>query len=181
MGSKPCGARLRTRRALRGARVGSKAAALRVMRPDATSLTDRMWTLYLRGADRWLWRVAATLVARGGSIVRPRRDVATRPLIVRPGGMGDLILLCVAIEDLDLRPQDFEWVIERRSVPWARHLGLAFVSYDATPLRTQWRLAGRYTTVVNTEQRYGLSQATALLARGRDGRVFCFDTNVAAG
>src|SRR5262249_47306900 len=104
----------------------------------------------------------------------------TRPLVIRPGGMGDLILLCVAIEELGLQPKEFSWVIERRSVPWARHVCLDFVCYDETPLRTQWRLAGRYTTVGNTEQRYGLSQATALLARGVGGHLFCFDTNKAA-
>jgi hypothetical protein len=94
--------------------------------------------------------------------------------------MGDLILLCVAIEELGLNPREFAWVIERRSAPWARHLGITFVCYDETPLRTQWRLAGRFATVVNTEQRYGLSQFTALLARRDGGRVVCFDSNLAA-
>ncbi len=139
-----------------------------------------MNTLYLRHLDRWLWPLAVRLGGLGASLVQPRRRAATPPLILRPGGMGDLILLCVAIEELGRDVREFVWLIEARSAPWARHLRLDFVCYDEVPLRTLWRLAGRHLVVVNTEQRYGLSQAASVLARSRGGRVFAFDTNVGA-
>ena len=94
--------------------------------------------------------------------------------------MGDLILLCVAAEELGIDKSDFRWVIETRSAPWARHLGLDHVCYDEALLGTHWRAAGRYPLVINTEQRFGLSQATALAARAGGGRVVSFDTNVAS-
>jgi len=94
--------------------------------------------------------------------------------------MGDLILLCVAVEALGRDPRELAWLIESRSAPWARHLGLDFVCYDQAPLRTHRRLVGRHAIVVNTEQRYGLSQAAGVLARARHGRLFAFETNVAA-
>ena len=53
--------------------------------------------------------------------------------------MGDLILLCVAAEELALDKSDFRWVIEKRSAPWARHLGLDHVCYDEALLGTPWR------------------------------------------
>ena len=138
-----------------------------------------MDTLYLRRLDRWLWPLAVRLGRLGASLT-PRRPDTTRPLILRPGGMGDLILLCVAIEELGLDPRGFAWLIEGRSAPWARHLGLEFACYDEAPLRTIQGLAASHSVVVNTEQRYGLSQAVAVLARSGAGRLFAFDTNLAA-
>jgi hypothetical protein len=104
-----------------------------------------------------------------------------RPLIVRPGGMGDLILLCIACEELGIDLQQPLWLIEQRSRAWAEHLGLDYLCYDSAPLETHWRIAGRFRRVINSEQRFGLSQATALLARRTGGRLVCFDTNRAAG
>jgi hypothetical protein len=136
-----------------------------------------MDTLALKYVDK-LWPGAA-LVAKLGSLGRfQRRD--PRPLILRPGGMGDLILLCVAAEQLGVNPRAFFWMIERRSKIWAKHLGLDYICYDEGFLAQHWRIAGRFSRVVNSEQLFGLSQATALLARARGGILTCFETNRAA-
>jgi hypothetical protein len=95
--------------------------------------------------------------------------------------MGDLILLCVAVENLGRDPRQFFWVIERRSSAWARHLGLDYVCYDEHMAAQHARIAGRFSVVINSEQRFGLSQATAALACGKGGRLTCFETNRAAG
>jgi len=104
-------------------------------------------------------------------------EVSDRPLLVRPGGMGDLICVCMAIESLGQYPQSFLWLIEKRSQPWAEHLGLEHLCYDSSLPRVLWTIAGRHRQVVNTEQRYGLAQAAALAATSRYGRLTCFDTN----
>jgi hypothetical protein len=108
------------------------------------------------------------------------RGSDSRPVILRPGGMGDLILLTIAAEELGYDPKAFLWIIERRSRVWARHLGLHFLCYDEDFAHAHWRIAGRYVNVINTEQRFGLAQATALLACGRGSKLTCFDTNRAA-
>src|ERR1043166_6030136 len=121
--------------------------------------------------DPWLWAAAVRFGTLGASLFVLRKDPASRPLMVRPGGMGDLILLCVAVEALGLTTDRFFWLIEQRSAPWARRVGLEFSCYDDSPLRTHLRLAGRHPLVINTEQRFGLSQATAILTRQRGGTI----------
>jgi ADP-heptose:LPS heptosyltransferase len=132
--------------------------------------------LRLKGADRTLWR-AAILAAKAAGTLSIARQPEPRPLILRPGGMGDLILCCIAAENLGFSPDDFYWIIERRSRAWADHLGLEYLCYDTELIRRHWQIAGRYQTVINSEQLYGLSQATALLARAPHGAVTCFDSN----
>ena len=133
----------------------------------------------LKKIDRALWPAAVAVAKAGAFFPRVRRQ-DPRPLILRPGGMGDLILLCVAAEELGCDPRGFFWVIERRSSVWARHLGLDYLCYDDRTVAQHARIAGRFSVVVNSEQRFGLSQATAALARGNGARLTCFETNRAA-
>jgi len=135
-----------------------------------------MDTLKLKAADRMLWP-AAVVAARAGSLLARFRRLDPRPLILRPGGMGDLIFLSIAAEQLGFDPKLFFWIIERRSSVWARHLGLSFLCYDDGLVTRHLRIAGRFRTVINSEQYFGLSQATALLARAGEGTVTCFATN----
>jgi len=123
----------------------------------------------------WLPAVAAASGLRrfSGS---PAADDST--VILRPGGMGDLIILCAAAEDLGLNLKQFFWVIERRSQLWAEYLKLSYVCYD--PLLPMLDLAGGFSTVINTEQRFGLSQALANLLKAPGGKSFAFETNRAA-
>jgi ADP-heptose:LPS heptosyltransferase len=134
----------------------------------------------LKRLDRWCYPAA---IATGWLLSRlfSFRDASSRPLVVRPGGMGDLICVCMAIEGLGGDPQGFLWLIEKRSQPWAEHLKLDHLCYDSRPLSVLWRVAGRYRDVLNTEQRYGLAHAAALAATSRSGRLTCFDTNRGRG
>ncbi len=133
----------------------------------------------LKRLDRFLWNPAAG-VAKAGSCIMGFRQRDPRPLILRPGGMGDLILLCIAAEELGCDLSNFLWAIERRSSAWARHLGLDYFCYDEGMVGQHCWIAGRFSTVINSEQRFGLSQATALLACARDAELTCFETNRAA-
>jgi len=109
------------------------------------------------------------------------RTSSDRPLIVRPGGLGDLIVLCISLEELGLDPRNFHWMIEKRSKDWADHLSLDYSCYDANSFANLWKLAGRFSIVINSEQHFGLSQAAAVVALARQGKTFTFSTNRAAG
>jgi heptosyltransferase II len=98
-------------------------------------------------------------------------------LVLRPGGMGDLIMAQLTLEAWGATEVETEWVVERRSENWARFAGLKYHCYDRAAVATFWRLRGRYGTVINTEQRYGLSQAFALGCLRPGGRLWSFETN----
>ncbi len=100
-----------------------------------------------------------------------------KALILRPGGMGDLICADIALQELGLNAADYTWVIETRSRPWARLRRLPHVCYDENPRKSLARVAGRFPLVINTEQRFGLAAAYGLLCRGKRGRMISFDTN----
>lgn len=100
-----------------------------------------------------------------------------RTLILRPGGMGDLILLTIAAEEMGIDLSAPLWLIEKRSAVWAKHLELDYLCYDEDLTRVHRSIVGRFSKVINTEQRFGLAQATAILARGRGGTLYGFDTN----
>src|SRR5262245_36864653 len=92
---------------------------------------NSMNPLMLKRADRALWPAAVTAAWAGKRVMhRKARPRQRRPLVVRPGGIGDLILLCVAIEHLGYEPNEFIWVIEKRSRVWADHLELDYYCYD---------------------------------------------------
>ncbi|MCD8352159.1 MAG: hypothetical protein LUC93_16260 [Planctomycetaceae bacterium] len=100
------------------------------------------------------------------------------PLIIRPGGLGDLVCCHMALESLGLDPTDFNWLIERRSAAWARHHGFSYQCYDQMNLRDWADGIGKYETIINTEQYYGLSQITALAMLKKEGRLYSFDSNL---
>jgi len=99
-----------------------------------------------------------------------------RPLILRPGGLGDLILSQIAIENLGKSAQAFDWLIEKRSEAWAKQNNLNYFCYDDGINWTR-KIFGKYELVINTEQLFGLSQAVGLLAKSSSGKIYSFATN----
>ncbi|HET6509498.1 MAG TPA: glycosyltransferase family 9 protein [Baekduia sp.] len=132
----------------------------------------------LKDVDRPLSLVAAVVGRAIGAAASAARAADGRLLVVRPGGMGDLIAAQIAVEELGRDPRaDVRWVVERRSAAWARNQGLDHVAYDDRPAAALAALAGRHAVVVNTEQLFGLSQGLTLAAGRRGGRAFAFATN----
>lgn len=105
------------------------------------------------------------------------RKAVTGTLVIRPGGMGDLVAAIMALEWMGIPFRDIDWLIESRSRPWAEYLGLKHYCYDVNPLQISRQLWGRFSTVINTEQLFGLSQAYALLCADRNGNIWKFSTN----
>ena len=110
------------------------------------------------------------------SYLKPGRNADSSPLIVRPGGLGDLVCLQMAIENLGLDIRRFRFIIERRSEPWAALHDLNYLSYDSLDLRALLREIGTNPLVVCTEQRFGLALAFAEVCRAPSGRLYAFDT-----
>jgi ADP-heptose:LPS heptosyltransferase len=96
-------------------------------------------------------------------------------VVLRPGGMGDLICAQIAVETLGVPLPGIEWMIERRAQPWADYMKLSYRLFDSGV-----KLGPARAIVINTEQRFGLSQGMALALRGKGGKLFSFDTNRAA-
>ena len=133
-----------------------------------------MQTSFLKSLDAGLYPGACLLASVAP---KPARPPSESVLILRPGGLGDLICADIALQELALDARDFTWLIESRSQPWAAFRGLPHVCYDAHPLKSLRQVRARHALVINTEQLYGLAEAYALLARAKGGRVFSFDTN----
>jgi ADP-heptose:LPS heptosyltransferase len=133
---------------------------------------------------RTLDRVIAICLFLMGLIVRPIAWLVKKPsgtLLVRPGGMGDLICLQIAAEELGFIDKDVTWLIERRSELWAKRSGLNYFLYDADPWKTLFSIAGRYKKVVVTEQSYAAAAVYGWIACGWKGRIYGFSTQRARG
>jgi ADP-heptose:LPS heptosyltransferase len=122
----------------------------------------------------WMVSPAACYIA---AFFPKGRASSEKTLVVRPGGMGDLICADIALQELGRDARDFSWVIETRSRPWAAFRGLPHVCYDEKPREALARVAGRFSLVINTEQRFGLAEAYSLACRAKRARVASFTTN----
>lgn len=134
----------------------------------------------LKKLDRWIWPIAC-IFGKLLSILFRFRPLSNQTLILRPGGMGDLICAQIAIEELGIPLNSLTWLIEKRSEAWAQFAQLQYRCYDDGILNVLKDFSGRFSRVINTEQRFGMSQAFALAIVGRSGKLFCFDTNLAQG
>lgn len=123
----------------------------------------------IRAVDQLCWPAALVVARLLAKIPRRRHEM---PVILRPGGMGDLICLQMALESLGLRPESFLWIIEKRSLPWAKRMDLPYAVIGPKLLLN----VGRHQRVVNSEQHYGVSQIIAISLAGRRRDVTAFST-----
>lgn len=136
----------------------------------------------LKSLDTVLGVVAPAVTWGGAAPVRWLRSLHRRgdrdktPLLVRPGGMGDLICLHLALLSLGVDPRSVRFVIEERSQPWADLHDLDYLLYAAPPKSALVAHLGRYETVINTEQRFGLALAFAEACRAVGGRLYAFSS-----
>lgn len=121
----------------------------------------------------------ASLVARGISRSGMLRH-SSRPLVVRPGGLGDLVVATAALEAIGVPLESVDWLIERRSSPWAVRLGLRHACYDASGLRNIAAFATKRSLVVCLEQRYGLAMVAGRALTARNGTLWGVNTNRAS-
>jgi len=134
-------------------------------------------TSFLKGLDAILYPGACFL---SSILPKPAHALSEKPLILRPGGLGDLICADIALQELALEAGDFTWLIENRSKPWAEFRGLPYLCYEENPRKTLEQVWGGHSLVINTEQFFGLTEAYGLLVRAKGGRLVSFETNRAA-
>lgn len=131
----------------------------------------------LKTIDPWIAPAATRLAWHFGRSGKGSGGEDAPPLIIRPGGMGDFICCHIALEEIGVDFRAMEWLVEKRSKPWAELHGFRCHYYNDDIPGLLGRLHGRHAPVINTEQLYGLSQAVALwCARSRDC-VHAWETN----
>lgn len=120
----------------------------------------------------WILGYAVFLVRGRGRAVRTAADLrqARQILLIRPGGMGDMIMLLPAIRHLQtaLPLARIDILCESRNMGVLRIAGLAAhaIAYDHMPLSLVWRMVReRYDVAIDSEQFHNFSALMALVAR----------------
>ncbi|MCB0345532.1 MAG: hypothetical protein KDD66_10465 [Bdellovibrionales bacterium] len=105
-------------------------------------------------------------------------SVRERPCLVRPGGLGDLVILTRALIELGVSPTSVDWLVEKRNAIWLDYLGVDYMCYDAADT-VLFGLAGlnQYSLVINTEQTFGLSALLAGRMTAADGKLVGLESN----
>lgn len=129
---------------------------------------------FYRRLDAILYPEACFVTSR---LPKPDRAKPGKPLVLRPGSPRDLICADIALEELGLDSRDFNWIIDRRSRPWAVYRGIPHLCLDEQPFGTSKKVWDRYPLVINTEQFLGMTEACALLSRAEGGKLVSFETN----
>lgn len=133
-----------------------------------------MKTLWLRPVDPVSRLVPRALLSQ----FRARPSELGGVCLIRPGGLGDLVLLTRAAKSLTIDLHQVALVIETRNAPWADFLSLPYLCYDNPP-ELLTLLSGRrqFNCVLNTEQTYGLSALLAKRLASPSGFVAGFNNN----
>ncbi len=124
----------------------------------------------------WLKRIdsLSTYVPRKLLTAWPRKHGAPGAVtIIRPGGLGDLVVLTRALLQLGVSLNRVTWVVERRNSVWLDYLHVPHLSYDTfSGLVKLSQLAT--TNVINTEQYHGLAAVCARWLARSDCKVIGF-------
>ena len=107
-----------------------------------------------------------------------RRSATEGMCVLRPGGLGDLVLLTRACLEEKLNPLQVRWMVERRNSPWLEFLGIPHECYDTVATFVACaRGRRRFAAVVNTEQTFGLATVFARRLVGERGTLIGFGSN----
>ena len=110
-----------------------------------------MSLLWLKKLDG-LSKLAPKTLLRGKTTPKPGTA------IVRPGGLGDMVLLTKAVIELGLDPSGFSWFAEKRNSIWLEYLGVPFRHYHEAGVLLEVGLGkSKFEKVICTEQFHGLA------------------------
>lgn len=96
-------------------------------------------------------------------------------LVIRPGGMGDLILFDLAIQKANFDVMSFIFVIQRRAEPWAKFRDLNYVLLDQKFFKFLFFSKHRF--VICSEQYFASAGDFSKLLVRKDGLLIGFDSN----
>lgn len=128
----------------------------------------------------WLKRIDSVSRAVPSRPLRSSGDATEiRPIVLRPGGLGDMVLLTRAACEAGVDPSKVLWFGESRNQPWIDLLGLPSLQYDRlkTFLRSLRGLT-RSRTVICSEQTFGLAAVFGTRLVARSGAYVGFDSNI---
>lgn len=99
--------------------------------------------------------------------------------IIRPGGLGDMVLLTRALQEEGFDLNHFTWIGEKRNTPWLDYLGIPYSDYS-NPIYFLDIMRGKFkfNYVINSEQHYGLSTLFAQRLLGKQSYLVGFKTNI---
>lgn len=107
-----------------------------------------------------------------------KRDVIKDVLILRPGGLGDLVVLTEALCSLGFSPKQFDWIVERRNAIWLDYLGVTYRCYDSILTLSQLIFSKcSYKYSISSEQTFGLAALLGERMCGKGGTHFGFSAN----
>lgn len=132
-----------------------------------------MQTTILKKLDR-----LCQIYPRRFNVLKKRRTPYPRPCLIRPGGLGDLVVLTRACRELGIDLQTFDWIVEKRNATWLDFLGVNHRCYD-DPKDVASILSdyGKYNSVIVSEQYHGLAAVVGSYLTAADGRTIGFDRN----
>lgn len=114
-------------------------------------------------------------------IVRRFVGLTGRPnlgCIIRPGGLGDLVILTQAALRLNIDIWRLVWIVEKRNKPWCELLKLPFIAYDElSGVRLAARSREGFSWVIDTEQSHGLSAIFAARLTPHSGSIIGFSSS----
>lgn len=101
--------------------------------------------------------------------------------IIRPGGLGDLVVLTRACLELGIDIWRVVWIVEKRNNIWCQLLKLPFISYDDIwGVNLALKSRNGFDWVIDTEQTFGLSAVFACRLTDAKRPIIGFETSRAA-
>lgn len=99
----------------------------------------------------------------------------SKPVIIRPGGLGDMVLLTEACRQLRIPLNSFIWVCESRNACWLEWIG----GTEVRAYLSKWSLRNLSSRVkvVNTEQLHGLASVYGRALLEKEGSQVGFERN----
>jgi ADP-heptose:LPS heptosyltransferase len=98
--------------------------------------------------------------------------------IIRPGGLGDLVILTMAALRSGIDIWRIVWIVEKRNKPWCELLKMPFIAYDEGPgMRLAAKSREGFAWVIDSEQTFGLSGVFACRLTPADGKIVGFNTS----
>jgi ADP-heptose:LPS heptosyltransferase len=127
----------------------------------------------LKKIDHRFW-FPLTLITYSLKSFFPASKIHNKTLIVRPGGLGDLVLVTLALSKLNYNYRDFVFLIEKRNLVWAQELELDYLLYDSINF---WFKRKTFKSIICTEQMYGLAMLASVYSSESNSYITCFSTN----
>lgn len=137
-----------------------------------------MGLLWLKRIDPLSELVPRWMLERGRGASGTGEVGPERLVVLRPGGLGDFVILTHAAARVGLRREDVVWIGERRNAIWPALLGLDCRCYDVPAFNLKVIRGGlRAKRMICTEQTFGLAAVWGRLACARDAQYLGFDSN----